>query len=583
MNMPQKLPGITPPLLTPGGRRLPPLGLSPGSHMIPTTPGGTLWNSLLNATNTSHEHDNDEPHDAHVPLSGHPSVNHGPSNSGSFAQFLGNRKSGLTPNESNIRTGFTPGGNGHPGFPFNNQLVNLTPNGILNSPMTPGLSSLLGLTSQPLNMMQQPMHGQQAMQGPIGSTQNSALHGEQAQAQAQAQIQAAQLQAQIQAQAQAQAHAQAAQAQAAQAQAQAQAAQAAQAQAQAAQAQARAQAAQAAQTQAPQSVNKPRSQEIKIPQITTLEPDSLRESENKEDTSKRSLEPSETPQSKKPKTARGRKPKVKDEPPILESPISSPSSPGENKENRKKPQTEEEKRKHFLERNRLAASKCRQRKKQMVAKMGDELKMYQTGYKELRDQVDSIRDHLLNIRSVIMNHKNCNMLISQLGGYNEMNHFIDQVNFVTSIAEKGGVSNNNNIPSISSSENYSITPSTSMPHSIPVSDSRATNSGANSVNIPNGYETVNVPANIASHHSMTNMAAAVNNNNNSGQVNGIHNGIEKNHSDIRAINSMSDLASLNQGNLVNDGKSQDFNLRTVNSMVNLPQHGNNLVDLNHNI
>ena len=146
----------TSPSLTPGDRKLPPLGLSPGGHMHGGlgTPGSNLWNSLLNATNNPNNGTNATTNGVNNDGGNHAIVNGtntnpsypagqnngvashegsfhpGNSNNSNINQFISMlRKSGLTPNESNLRSGLTPGGVNHQGgnmFGFNNQVPGLT-------------------------------------------------------------------------------------------------------------------------------------------------------------------------------------------------------------------------------------------------------------------------------------------------------------------------------------------------------------------------------------------------------------------------------------------------------------------------
>ncbi|CCD25645.1 Sko1p NDAI_0F03270 [Naumovozyma dairenensis CBS 421] len=184
----------SPPLLTPGGsRRLPPLLLSPSyvqqansnpsSLMAPTSVGsllGSTTSPLLNNTNTSSANNNENnttttttntnintnPTDTN-PLQNRQSIE------GQLSSIIFNLpKTGLTPNESSIRSGLTPGllsQNYYPILPSISQSpipsssinknVNTTEqNNVSNSmngvPFTPGMTSLLGFSnviSPPLN------------------------------------------------------------------------------------------------------------------------------------------------------------------------------------------------------------------------------------------------------------------------------------------------------------------------------------------------------------------------------------------------------------------------------------------------
>ena len=151
-----KLPGITPPLFTPGGRRLPPIGLSPGgtttrqysnstnSGSLPSNPdtlGSSIWGVL--PTNQTFQQQQQQQQQQQSQPQPH-----------NFNQFMsGMRKTGLTPNESNIRLGLTPGGLNNFGFGSNLVPGLSTPGALLNGPITPGLSSLLGITQTPLSLL----------------------------------------------------------------------------------------------------------------------------------------------------------------------------------------------------------------------------------------------------------------------------------------------------------------------------------------------------------------------------------------------------------------------------------------------
>ncbi|KAA8914700.1 hypothetical protein TRICI_002863 [Trichomonascus ciferrii] len=71
----------------------------------------------------------------------------------------------------------------------------------------------------------------------------------------------------------------------------------------------------------------------------------------------------------------------------------------------KKKQSEEEKRKSFLERNRIAALKCRQRKKQWLANLEAKVNYFTTENESLNNQVSQLREQLASIRSLLLSHK----------------------------------------------------------------------------------------------------------------------------------------------------------------------------------
>lgn len=82
----------------------------------------------------------------------------------------------------------------------------------------------------------------------------------------------------------------------------------------------------------------------------------------------------------------------------------SSSTTTTNKRGKKK-QSEEEKRKSFLERNRIAALKCRQRKKQQQANLEAKVNYLSTENESLNNQVTQLRDQLASVRSLLLSHK----------------------------------------------------------------------------------------------------------------------------------------------------------------------------------
>ena len=90
-----------------------------------------------------------------------------------------------------------------------------------------------------------------------------------------------------------------------------------------------------------------------------------------------------------------------------------------------KKMTDEEKRRNFLERNRyivhklervgayadishrVAALKCRQRKKQWLANLQAKVEMYSAENDTLNSQVQQLHDEIRNLRTLLMGHKDC--------------------------------------------------------------------------------------------------------------------------------------------------------------------------------
>ncbi|KAL9030162.1 MAG: hypothetical protein Q9196_001691 [Gyalolechia fulgens] len=86
-------------------------------------------------------------------------------------------------------------------------------------------------------------------------------------------------------------------------------------------------------------------------------------------------------------------------------------------ENGKK-MTDEEKRKNFLERNRVAALKCRQRKKQWLANLQAKVEIFSSENDTLSAQVNQLRDEIVQLKQILLQHKDCPVSQGQgLGQY----------------------------------------------------------------------------------------------------------------------------------------------------------------------
>lgn len=69
--------------------------------------------------------------------------------------------------------------------------------------------------------------------------------------------------------------------------------------------------------------------------------------------------------------------------------------------------TDEEKRKNFLERNRVAALKCRQRKKQWLANLQTKVEMFSSENDALTSQITQLREEVVNLKTLLLAHKDC--------------------------------------------------------------------------------------------------------------------------------------------------------------------------------
>ncbi|ORZ13654.1 hypothetical protein BCR42DRAFT_418800 [Absidia repens] len=68
---------------------------------------------------------------------------------------------------------------------------------------------------------------------------------------------------------------------------------------------------------------------------------------------------------------------------------------------------DDEKRKNFLERNRLAALKCRQRKKQWLNNLQAKVEYLTNDNEQLQIQTNSLRDEIMNLKTLLLAHKDC--------------------------------------------------------------------------------------------------------------------------------------------------------------------------------
>jgi len=75
--------------------------------------------------------------------------------------------------------------------------------------------------------------------------------------------------------------------------------------------------------------------------------------------------------------------------------------------NPKPKMTDEEKRKNFLERNRVAALKCRQRKKQWLANLQNKVELYSSENDALTTQNSQLREEIVNLKTLLLAHKDC--------------------------------------------------------------------------------------------------------------------------------------------------------------------------------
>ncbi|KAI9301624.1 hypothetical protein BJ944DRAFT_243104 [Cunninghamella echinulata] len=122
----------------------------------------------------------------------------------------------------------------------------------------------------------------------------------------------------------------------------------------------------------------------------------------------------------------------------------------DNDEEKEKPnkkrrtEEEDEKRKNFLERNRLAALKCRQRKKQWLNNLQAKVEYLTNDNEQLQMQTNALREEIMNLKTLLLAHKDCP--ISQANGFPNLNSTTAPTNTNTSstLLRGGGSSTTNN-------------------------------------------------------------------------------------------------------------------------------------------
>ncbi|KAI8978471.1 hypothetical protein BDB01DRAFT_800021 [Pilobolus umbonatus] len=90
--------------------------------------------------------------------------------------------------------------------------------------------------------------------------------------------------------------------------------------------------------------------------------------------------------------------------------LSSTSSEGQNKRRKEKKEPEDEdKRKNFLERNRIAALKCRQRKKQWLQNLQTKVEYLAADNEQFHMQANALKEEVINLKNLLMIHRDCHI------------------------------------------------------------------------------------------------------------------------------------------------------------------------------
>ncbi|SPN97264.1 related to transcription factor atf1+ [Cephalotrichum gorgonifer] len=80
---------------------------------------------------------------------------------------------------------------------------------------------------------------------------------------------------------------------------------------------------------------------------------------------------------------------------------------GDDDSSPKSKMTDDEKRRNFLERNRVAALKCRQRKKQWLASLQSKVEIFSNENEALSSQISQLREEVVNLKTLLLAHKDC--------------------------------------------------------------------------------------------------------------------------------------------------------------------------------
>ncbi|EEH04839.1 conserved hypothetical protein [Histoplasma capsulatum G186AR] len=103
---------------------------------------------------------------------------------------------------------------------------------------------------------------------------------------------------------------------------------------------------------------------------------------------------------------------------VDESEEEEDTKPQQSEPGNTKKMTDEEKRKNFLERNRVAALKCRQRKKQWLQSLQTKVEYYSNENDALSSTVTQLREEIVNLKTLLLAHKDCP--VSQAQGLNSI-------------------------------------------------------------------------------------------------------------------------------------------------------------------
>ncbi|CAO3638417.1 unnamed protein product [Mucor fragilis] len=112
--------------------------------------------------------------------------------------------------------------------------------------------------------------------------------------------------------------------------------------------------------------------------------------------------------------------------------IPTPTAPSaKNKPTKKRNRTvklpeDEEKRKNFLERNRIAALKCRQRKKQWLSNLQNRVEYLINDNDQLQMEANALRKEIMDLKTLLVAHKDCPQYNAALMSKNNYANILQQ-------------------------------------------------------------------------------------------------------------------------------------------------------------
>lgn len=136
---------------------------------------------------------------------------------------------------------------------------------------------------------------------------------------------------------------------------------------------------------------------------------SKREEEAKSTTPKRGAEPKAAAGQKRKESGAGKGGAAKKGKKAKDEPSDSSDDEGLDDKKGNRNETEEDKRRNFLERNRQAALKCRQRKKAWLGELQNKVETLSMENERLQQTVHTLDEEIARLSSMLVQHRDCNL------------------------------------------------------------------------------------------------------------------------------------------------------------------------------